>query len=115
MGKILDTEVYKITATEFCALQEETKEEDRVSALKKLLNSGVFYFSWPNSGSNFDLTIRAQEKDDDSYQIGNSFFWLVPNLGVLPKPWFKMFGWVSLSWVDIVGCYVVPQIIVVCI
>ncbi|KAL7987653.1 hypothetical protein Chor_006572 [Crotalus horridus] len=75
VGKILDTEVYKITATEFCALQEETKEEDRVSALKKLLNSGVFYFSWPNSGSNFDLTIRAQEKDDDSYQTGNSFFW----------------------------------------
>ncbi|ETE63432.1 Synaptojanin-2 [Ophiophagus hannah] len=77
VGKILDTEVYKITATEFCALQEETKEEDRVSALKKLLNSGVFYFSWPNSGSNFDLTIRAQKKDDDSYQTGNSFFWLV--------------------------------------
>ncbi|KAG8123688.1 hypothetical protein E2320_019016 [Naja naja] len=75
VGKILDTEVYKITATEFCALQEETKEEDRVSALKKLLNSGVFYFSWPNSGSNFDLTIRAQKKDDDSYQTGNSFFW----------------------------------------
>ncbi|XP_063164152.1 synaptojanin-2 isoform X1 [Candoia aspera] len=75
VGKILDTEVYKITATEFCALQEETKEEDRVSPLKKLLNSGVFYFSWPNSGSNFDLTIRAQKKDDYSYQTGNSFFW----------------------------------------
>ncbi|XP_013913030.1 PREDICTED: synaptojanin-2 [Thamnophis sirtalis] len=75
VGKILDTEVYKITTTEFCALQEETKEEDHASALKKLLNSGVFYFSWPNSGSNFDLTIRAQKKDDDSYQTGNSFFW----------------------------------------
>ncbi|XP_067398580.1 synaptojanin-2 isoform X1 [Emydura macquarii macquarii] len=75
VGKILDAEVYKITATDFCPLQEETKEEDRVIALKKILNSGMFYFSWPNTGSNFDLTVRAQKQGDNSYESGNSFFW----------------------------------------
>ncbi|NXT43200.1 SYNJ2 protein, partial [Pelecanoides urinatrix] len=75
VGKILDAEVYKITATDFCPLQEETKEEDRVTALKKILNSGMFYFSWPNAGSNFDLTVRAQKQGDNHYESGNSFFW----------------------------------------
>lgn len=77
VGKILDAEVYKITGTDFCPLQEETKEEDRVTALKKILNSGMFYFSLPNAGSDFDLTVRAQKQGDNSYESGNSFFWLV--------------------------------------
>ncbi|XP_042651958.1 synaptojanin-2 isoform X2 [Tyto alba] len=75
VGKILDAEVYKITSTDFCPLQEETKEEERVTALKKILNSGIFYFSWPNAGSNFDLTVRAQKQGDNHYESGNSFFW----------------------------------------
>ncbi|NWY98461.1 SYNJ2 protein, partial [Loxia curvirostra] len=75
VGKILDAEVYKITATDFCPLQEETKEDERVTALKKILNSGMFFFSWPNAGSNFDLTVRAQKQGDNSYESGNSFFW----------------------------------------
>lgn len=83
MGKILDAEVYKITATDFCPLQEETKEDERVTALRKILNSGMFYFSWPNAGSNFDLTVRAQKQGDNDYESGNSFFWLV--LHVIPE------------------------------
>ncbi|NXP55697.1 SYNJ2 protein, partial [Heliornis fulica] len=75
VGKILDAEVYKITATDFCPLQEESKEEERVTALRKILNSGMFYFSWPSAGSNFDLTVRAQKQGDNSYESGNSFFW----------------------------------------
>ncbi|XP_031957832.1 synaptojanin-2 isoform X1 [Corvus moneduloides] len=75
VGKILDAEVYKITATDFCPLQEETKEDERITALKKILNSGMFYFSWPNAGSNFDLTVRAQKQGDNNYESGNSFFW----------------------------------------
>ncbi|NXQ99294.1 SYNJ2 protein, partial [Sagittarius serpentarius] len=75
VGKILDAEVYKITATDFCPLQEETKEEERITALKKILNSGMFYFSWPNAGSNFDLTVQAQKQGDNHYESGNSFFW----------------------------------------
>ncbi|NWW76974.1 SYNJ2 protein, partial [Climacteris rufus] len=75
VGKILDAEVYKITATDFCPLQEETKEDERVTALKKILNSGMFYFCWPNAGSSFDLTVRAQKQGDNNYESGNSFFW----------------------------------------
>lgn len=76
VGRILDAEVYKIISTEFCPLQEETKEEERVTALRKILNSGMFYFSWPNAGSHFDLTVRAQNRADKRcYEPGNWFFW----------------------------------------
>ncbi|XP_069810699.1 synaptojanin-2 [Dendropsophus ebraccatus] len=76
VGRILDAEVYKITSTEFCPLQEEAKEEERVTALRKILNSGMFYFSWPNAGSHFDLTVRAQDQAEKrGYEPGNWFFW----------------------------------------
>ncbi|XP_057383765.1 synaptojanin-2 isoform X3 [Balaenoptera acutorostrata] len=75
VGRIPEAEIYKITATDFYPLQEEAKEEDRLTALRKSLNSGVFYFSWPNDGSCFDLTVRAQKQGDDSSEWGNPFFW----------------------------------------
>lgn len=75
VGRIPDAEIYKITATEFYPLQEEAKEEDRLLALKKILSSGLFYFAWPNDGSRFDLTIRAQKQGDDCSEWGTSFFW----------------------------------------
>ncbi|XP_032341145.1 synaptojanin-2 isoform X2 [Camelus ferus] len=75
VGRIPEAEIYKITATDFYPLQEEAKEEDRLTALRKILNSGVFYFAWPNDGSHFDLTVRAQKQGDDRSEWGNSFFW----------------------------------------
>ncbi|XP_069866482.1 synaptojanin-2 isoform X2 [Dipodomys merriami] len=75
VGRIPDAEIYKITAIEFHPLQEEAREEDRLLALRKILSSGVFYFSWPNDSSCFDLTIRAQKQGDDSSDWGTSFFW----------------------------------------
>ncbi|XP_006868517.1 PREDICTED: synaptojanin-2 [Chrysochloris asiatica] len=75
VGRIPEAEIYKITATDFHPLQEDAKEEDRLLALKKILNSGVFYFSWPNDGSHFDLTIRTQKQDNDHYECANAFFW----------------------------------------
>lgn len=75
VGRIPEAEIYKITATDFYPLQEEAKEEDRLAALRKILNSGVFYFSWPNDGSSFDLTVRAQKQGRDSDEWGSSFFW----------------------------------------
>ncbi|KAM9316149.1 synaptojanin-2 [Gastrophryne carolinensis] len=76
VGRILDAEIYKITATEFCPLEEEVKEDERVTTLRKILNSGMFYFSWPNAVSNFDLTVCAQKQTDDgSNESGNWFFW----------------------------------------
>ncbi|XP_069708156.1 synaptojanin-2 isoform X2 [Phaenicophaeus curvirostris] len=35
----------------------------------------MFYFSWPNAGSDFDLTVWAQKQGDNHYESGNSFFW----------------------------------------
>ena len=75
MGRIPEAEIYKITATDFYPLQEEAKEEDRLAALRTILSSGAFYFSCPNDGSCFDLTVRAQKQGDDSSEWGNSFFW----------------------------------------
>ncbi|XP_027457688.2 synaptojanin-2 isoform X4 [Zalophus californianus] len=75
VGRIPEAEIYKITATDFYPLQEEAREEDRLTALRKILNSGVFYFSWPSDGSSFDLTVRAQKQGRDSYEWGSSFFW----------------------------------------
>ncbi|EPQ11852.1 Synaptojanin-2, partial [Myotis brandtii] len=75
VGRIPEAEIYKITATDFYPLQEEAREEERLTALRKILSSGVFYFSWPSDGSRFDLTVRAQKQGDDSDEWGNSFFW----------------------------------------
>ncbi|XP_012615070.2 synaptojanin-2 isoform X4 [Microcebus murinus] len=75
VGRIPDAEIYKITATEFYPLQEEAREEDRLAALRKILNSGVFYFSCPNDGSTFDLTVRTQKQGHGGSECGSSFFW----------------------------------------
>ncbi|XP_059555933.1 synaptojanin-2 isoform X3 [Myotis daubentonii] len=75
VGRIPEAEIYKITATDFYPLQEEAREEERLTALRKILSSGVFYFAWPSDGSRFDLTVRAQKQGDDSDEWGNSFFW----------------------------------------
>lgn len=75
VGRIPEAEIYKITATDFYPLQEEAREEERLTALRKILSSGVFYFSCPSEGSRFDLTVRAQKQGDDSDEWGNSFFW----------------------------------------
>ncbi|XP_006882820.1 PREDICTED: synaptojanin-2 [Elephantulus edwardii] len=75
VGRIPEAEIYKITATDFFPLQDAGGEEDRLLALKKILNSGVFYFCCSNNGSRFDLTVRAQKQGGDPYESGNAFFW----------------------------------------
>lgn len=75
VGRIPDAEIYKITAIDFYPLQEEAKEEERLSALRKILSSGIFYFASPIEGSRFDLTVRAQRQGEDSADCGDSFFW----------------------------------------
>lgn len=75
VGRVPDAEIYRITATDFLPLQTDAREDERLVALRKILNSGVFYFAWPSEGSCFDLTVRAQKQGDDSDDWGNSFFW----------------------------------------
>uniref|UniRef100_UPI00398F6D6B synaptojanin-2-like isoform X2 n=1 Tax=Pristiophorus japonicus TaxID=55135 RepID=UPI00398F6D6B len=74
VGRIRDTDICKITTTDFVPLQEETTDEERVSALRKLLNSGMFYFS-STTGSAFDLNLCAQKQYAKDREAGNKFFW----------------------------------------
>lgn len=77
VGKISDVEIFRITQTQFVPLQYQQVNEDRAGEVKKLLNSGTFYFSWgsnPNVG--FDITLCAQKCN--KFRTGNTdnrFFW----------------------------------------
>nr|XP_006007959.1 PREDICTED: synaptojanin-2 [Latimeria chalumnae] len=102
VGKLLDSEVYKVTNTDFIRLQEETSEEERVMALRKLLNSGMFYFSWPSAGLDFDLCQRMQKHHENDHETGNWFFWN----RVLHRP-FKHYQISCSDWLLKVICGVV--------
>lgn len=77
VGKVGDVEVFKITQTQFLPLFHHTQGEDKVSEVRKLLNSGTFYFSW-NSGKPadnlFDLNLCSQRKSKGA-SADNRFFW----------------------------------------
>ncbi|XP_038214711.1 synaptojanin-1 [Zerene cesonia] len=77
VGKVGDNEVFKITQSQFLPLFHQTQGEDKVGEVRKLLNSGTFYFSW-NSGKTsdnlFDLTLCAQRKAKGA-SPDNRFFW----------------------------------------
>jgi synaptojanin len=74
IGKLCDSEIFRVTATSFVALSGQTVDEERITEVRKLLNSGTFYFSWSHSGEPFDLSNCAQRKKNAS-QTDNRFFW----------------------------------------
>ncbi|XP_026315459.1 synaptojanin-1 [Hyposmocoma kahamanoa] len=77
VGKVGDVEVFKITQTQFLPLFYHSQGEDKVAEVRKLLNSGTFYFSWNSSKVNdalFDLTLCSQRKSKTSTP-DNRFFW----------------------------------------
>lgn len=76
VGKVGDIEVFKITQTQFLPLFYQP-QEDKVAEVRKLLNSGTFYFSWNTGKSNdnlFDLTLCSQRKSK-GVSADNRFFW----------------------------------------
>ncbi|XP_073949405.1 LOW QUALITY PROTEIN: synaptojanin [Choristoneura fumiferana] len=76
VGKVGDIEVFKITQTQFLPLFYQP-QEDKVYEVRKLLNSGTFYFSWNTGKSNdhlFDLTLCSQRKSK-GVSADNRFFW----------------------------------------
>lgn len=74
VGKIQDSDIFKITTTQFVSLRNVQGDEERIQEIKKLMNSGTFYFSWSNSGVPWDLTLCAQRKLQE-HETDNRFFW----------------------------------------
>lgn len=74
VGKIGDSEVFRITQTNFVSLRNQIQDEERISEVRKLLNSGTFYFSWSSSGDVMDITLCAQRRTK-TCETDNRFFW----------------------------------------
>ncbi|XP_031638466.1 synaptojanin-1 [Contarinia nasturtii] len=81
MGKMCDSEIFRITQTQFVPLQFQAPGEDKIAEVRKVLNSGTFYFSWNTSVANstapqnaFDLTLCAQRRRR-TLETDNRFFW----------------------------------------
>ncbi|KAJ8048138.1 Synaptojanin-1 [Holothuria leucospilota] len=74
VGKINDNEVFRITATTFLSLRNLAADEERIQELRKLINSGTFYFSWSSAGNKFDLSLCAQRQKQE-HVTDNRFFW----------------------------------------
>ncbi|XP_052872010.1 synaptojanin-1 [Anopheles cruzii] len=79
VGKILDSEIFRITQTQFVSLQYQPTNEDKVAEIRKVLNSGTFYFSFANPATaqpayGFDITLSAQRRRRTN-ETDNRFFW----------------------------------------
>ncbi|KAK0168428.1 hypothetical protein PV327_002230 [Microctonus hyperodae] len=75
VGKIGDSEIFRITQTHFVPLHYTQGSEDRVSEVRKVLNSGTFYFSW-SAGQHeaLDITLSVQRRYKSTC-TDNRFFW----------------------------------------
>lgn len=80
VGKIGDVEIFRVTQTQFVSLENVTPNEDRISEVRKLINSGTFYFAHNLAGgmstvmNKFDITLCAQRRHQTN-QTDNRFFW----------------------------------------
>ncbi|XP_019585751.2 synaptojanin-1 isoform X10 [Rhinolophus sinicus] len=74
VGKIQESEVFRVTSTEFISLRVDSSDEDRISEVRKVLNSGNFYFAWSASGVSLDLSLNAHRSVQE-HTTDNRFFW----------------------------------------
>ncbi|NWX90669.1 SYNJ1 protein, partial [Nothoprocta ornata] len=74
VGKIQDSEVFRVTSTEFISLRTDPTDEDRISEVRKVLNSGNFYFAWSATGGSLDLSLNAHRSMQE-HTTDNRFFW----------------------------------------
>uniref|UniRef100_A0A8C1ILG8 Synaptojanin-1 n=1 Tax=Cyprinus carpio TaxID=7962 RepID=A0A8C1ILG8_CYPCA len=74
VGKVQDSEVFRVTGTDFVSLKNDPSDEDRIADVRKVLNSGNFYFAWSSTGVSLDLSLNAHRRirEDTS---DNRFFW----------------------------------------
>lgn len=70
VGKIKDTEIFRLTQTCFVPLSSKAPME-LVADVGKLLASGKFYFGHPSFGANFDLLSCAQKQGVEQ----SHFYW----------------------------------------
>uniref|UniRef100_A0A673YRG4 phosphoinositide 5-phosphatase n=1 Tax=Salmo trutta TaxID=8032 RepID=A0A673YRG4_SALTR len=63
VGKVQDSEVFRVTSTEFVSLKNDPSDDDRIADVRKVLNSGNFYFAWSSSGISMDLSLNAHQVD----------------------------------------------------
>ncbi|KAM4609589.1 LOW QUALITY PROTEIN: synaptojanin-1-like, partial [Discoglossus pictus] len=73
VGKIQDSEVFRVTSSEFISLRMDPMDEDRISEVRKV-NSGSFYFAWSATGVSLDLSLNAHRSTQDQ-RTDNRFFW----------------------------------------
>ncbi|KAM6986805.1 synaptojanin-1 [Aplochiton taeniatus] len=74
VGKVQDSEVFRVTQTDFISLKNDPGDEDRISEVRKILNSGNFYFAWSSSGVSMDLSLNAHRRILED-TTDNRFFW----------------------------------------
>ncbi|CAI9731580.1 synaptojanin-1-like isoform X1 [Octopus vulgaris] len=74
VNKIMESEVFRITATNFIPLQSHNAEEEKINEMRKLLSSGTFYFSWSTTNYIWDLSLCAQRQFQQC-DTDNRFFW----------------------------------------
>jgi len=75
VGRINDTDIFRVTGTSFVSLRNSAQDEECISELRKFLNSGSFYFSWSPYEPNFDLSLCAQRYLSTLQNTDNRFFW----------------------------------------
>ncbi|XP_047236078.1 synaptojanin-1 isoform X2 [Girardinichthys multiradiatus] len=74
VGKVQDSEVFRVTQTDFISLTNDPADEDRIAEVRKVLNSGHFYFAWSATGVGMDLSLNAHRRILED-TTDNRFFW----------------------------------------
>lgn len=76
VGKIAKSEIFRITDTTFISLRNNASDNDKIQEIRRVLNSGTFYFSWTSQPDEkpFDLTLNPQRKLRTN-ETDNRFFW----------------------------------------
>ncbi|KAJ6662397.1 hypothetical protein lerEdw1_011810 [Lerista edwardsae] len=74
VGKIQESEVFRVTSTDLISLRNDPSDEERISEVRKVLNSGNFYFAWSSTGVSLDLSLNAHRNMQEQ-RTDNRFFW----------------------------------------
>ncbi|XP_048348323.1 LOW QUALITY PROTEIN: synaptojanin-1 [Sphaerodactylus townsendi] len=74
VGKIQESEVFRVTSTDLISLRIDPSDEERISEVRKVLNSGNFYFAWSSTGVSLDLSLNAHRSMQEQ-STDNRFFW----------------------------------------